>query len=89
MRKPLTKSMVKASQVDEYATMLHPKYCKQHLKNHFYKTKIGDKEILLQKDKIKLRYTYFFPWRNKFFTTLEYMLFWLPIGAQYCIYAQK
>jgi SAM-dependent methyltransferase len=89
MKNPLTKLTVKKSKIDEYATMLNPKYCKRLLLNRFCKTKVGDKEILLKKDNVKLRYTYFFPWRNKLFTLIERMLFWLPLGAQYCVYAKK
>jgi SAM-dependent methyltransferase len=89
MKNPLTKLTVKKSKIDEEAIMLNPKYCKRLLLNRFYKTRIGDKEILLKKDVIKLKYTYFFPWRNRFFTLIEHLLFWLPLGAQYCVYAKK
>jgi trans-aconitate methyltransferase len=86
---PVTKSVVKKSKVDEDATMLSPKYCKRLLSNNFYHTKINGKEIKLKKDNVKLTYTYFFPWRNKLFTFIERLLFWLPVGAQYCVYARK
>ena len=89
MANPLTKSLVKKTKIDEDATMLHPEYCRRLVSNCFYKTKVIDKEIVPEKDKVKLRYTYFFPWRNKPFTTLEHMLFWLPLGAQYCLHARK
>jgi SAM-dependent methyltransferase len=89
MKNPITKSFVKRSKIDENAVMLNPRYCKRLLMNKFYDTKIGDKEILLRRDNVKLRYTYFSPWRNKFFATIEKFLFWLPLGAQYCIYAKK
>jgi hypothetical protein len=88
MRNPLTNITVKKSDIDATACMLHPKYCKRLLSNKFYKTKSRDKEIVLQKDSITLRYTYFFPWRNTFFTGIEHILFWLPLGAQYCVYAR-
>ena len=89
MKNPLTKLTVKKSKIDEKATMLSPKYCKRLLSNNFYKTKMGDKEILLKNDNVKLRYTYFVPWRNKIFSLIENMLFWFPLGAQYCVYARK
>jgi trans-aconitate methyltransferase len=47
MTNPLTKSLVKKTKIDEDATMLHPKYCKRLMSNHFYKTKVTDKEIVL------------------------------------------
>jgi SAM-dependent methyltransferase len=89
MLNPVTKSVIKRSKIDDNAVMLNPTYCKRLLLNRFYRTKTGDKETLLQKDNVKLKYTYFFPWRNKIFTTVENMLFWLPLGAQYCVYATK
>jgi hypothetical protein len=89
MKNPLTKGFVKKTKIDENAIMLNSKYCKRLLLNKFYNTKIGDKETLLEKDNVKLRYTYFFPWRNRFFTNIEHFLFWLPFGAQYCVYANK
>jgi hypothetical protein len=89
MKNPLTKAVVKKAKIDEDATMLHPKYCKLLLEREFYNTKVSNKEIILKADNVKLKYKYFFPWKNKFFTVIEYMLFWLPIGAQYCVYAKK
>jgi hypothetical protein len=89
MRNPLAKSLVKRTKIDENAIMLNPKYCKRLLLNKFYNIRIGDKETLLKKDNIKLKYTYFFPWRNNFFTSIEKFLFWLPLGAQYCVYVKK
>jgi hypothetical protein len=89
MKNPITKSFVKRSKIDENAVMLNPKYCRRLLLNRFYNTKIGDKEILLRRDNVKLKYTYFSPWRNKFFAAIENFLFWLPLGAQYCVYAKK
>lgn len=89
MKNPLMKAFVKRTKIDENAVMLSPKYCKRLLLNKFYNTKTGDKEIMLKKDDVKLKYTYFFPWRNKFFTYIEYLLFWLPLGAHYCVYAKK
>lgn len=89
MKNPLMKAFVKRTKIDENAVMLSPKYCKRLLLNKFYTTKVGDKEIMLKKDDVKLKYTYFFPWRNKFFTYIEYLLFWLPLGAHYCVYAKK
>jgi ubiquinone/menaquinone biosynthesis C-methylase UbiE len=46
--------------VKNNAVMLSPKYCKRLLLNRFYNTESGDKEILLKKDNLKLKYTYFF-----------------------------
>jgi SAM-dependent methyltransferase len=89
MKNPLTKLTVKKSKIDDDAIMLSPKYCKRLLLNKFYQTRNGDKEILLKRDTVKLQYTYFFPWRNGFFTFIEHMFFWLPLGAQYCVYARK
>jgi hypothetical protein len=89
MLNPVTKSVIKRSKIDENAVMLNPKYCKRLLLNRFYRTKTGNKETLLQKDNVKLKYTYFFPWRNKIFTAVEKLLFWMPLGAQYCVYATK
>ncbi|MDR0685034.1 MAG: hypothetical protein LBF83_07885 [Spirochaetaceae bacterium] len=89
MKNPITKSMVKRSKIDENAIMLDPKYCKRLLLNRFCNTKIGDKEIILKKDYVRLKYTYFSPWRNKFVDFIEKFLFWLPLGAQYCVYAKK
>ncbi|MDR1193065.1 MAG: class I SAM-dependent methyltransferase [Peptococcaceae bacterium] len=89
MGNPLTKSFVKNTKIDENAVMLDPKYCKRLLLNKFYHTKIGDKETILEKDRVKLAFTYFFPWRNTLFTIVERFLFWLPLGAQYCVYAKK
>jgi ubiquinone/menaquinone biosynthesis C-methylase UbiE len=86
---PVTKNTIKKSKGDDNAVMLNPKYCKRLLLNEFLNIGIKDKEIILKKDKVKLRYTYFFPWKNKFFTCLENWLFWLPIGAQYCVFARK
>jgi hypothetical protein len=34
-------------------------------------------------------YTLFFLKRNKFLTTVEHALFWLPLGAQYYVFASK
>jgi trans-aconitate methyltransferase len=89
MKNFFTKSIITKPNVDVGATMLSSEYCKRLLLNNFYNTKIRGKEILLRKDKVKLRYTYFFPWRNKLFTFIEHCLFWLPFGAQYCVYARK
>jgi len=88
MLNPLTKNIVKKTIVDEKAVMLSPKYCKRLFLNKLYNVKIIDKEIILQKEKVKTRYTYFFPWKNKIFTNIENWLFWLPLGAQYCVCAK-
>ena len=89
MKNPLMKAFIKKTKIDKKAVMLSPKYCKRLFLNKFYKTKLGDKEILLKKDSIKLKYTYFFPWKNKIFRYLETLLFWLPLGAHYCVYIKK
>lgn len=89
MKNPLTRLVVRKSKVDKETAMLSCKYCKRLLLNTFYNTKVNNKGIILTKDNVKSRYTYFFPWRNKIFSFIEYILFWLPIGAQYCVYARK
>lgn len=91
MKNPVTRAVVKRADADDEAAMLDPKYCKRLLLNTFYKTRWGGggRGIALAKDVVKLRYTYFFPWRNSLFTTIESMLTWLPLGAQYCVYAEK
>jgi hypothetical protein len=45
---PLMKSFVKKTKTDNEAAMLHSKYCKKLLLNHFYTTKISDNEIILK-----------------------------------------
>jgi SAM-dependent methyltransferase len=89
MKNPLTRSIVKGADADDITMMLDPKYCKRLLLNTFYGTKAGGRGITLVKDAVKSRYTYFFPQRNKLFTMIESMLTWLPLGAQYCVYARK
>ena len=89
MKNPITRSIVKKSKIDENAVMLNSIYCKRLLLNIFYQTKIKNKEISLKKNNVKLKFTYFFPWRNKIFNFIENIIYWLPLGAQYCVYAQK
>lgn len=89
MKNPFTKITVKKSQIDKNALMLNSKYCKRLVLNNFYQIKIDGKEIKMKKDNTKLKYTYFFPWRNGIFTSIEHLLYWLPLGAQYCVYTQK
>lgn len=38
---------------------------------------------------IESRYILFFPWRARLWRTIERALFWLPFGAQYCVYGRK
>ena len=73
---PITKYIFHNSEIDRGAIMLKPSYCY----NLFRNTNIK---------KIKLKYTLFFLWRNVFFETIERMLFWLPLGAQYYIWGKK
>jgi ubiquinone/menaquinone biosynthesis C-methylase UbiE len=69
MFNPLTKRFVERIPMDKGATMLSAGYCKSLVREIFGGSK-----------KVKLRYTYFFPWRNKLFTTIEHAIAWLPIG---------
>ncbi|MDR1878408.1 MAG: class I SAM-dependent methyltransferase [Bacteroidales bacterium] len=80
MYNPLSRWFVKRTPIDDNATMLTPKYCKTLIRDIFGKDK---------KTKVKLKYTYFFPWRNKVFKTIEYQLTWIPLGAQYCVVVKK
>jgi len=89
MKNPITNQFVKRTKIDENATMLSSKYCKRILLNRFYETSVKDKDIVLNKDSVSLRYTYFSPLRNKFVEFIECFLFWLPLGAQYVVIAQK
>jgi SAM-dependent methyltransferase len=89
MNNPVTKSIVTKSGVDEGATMLSAPYCERLLRNAFCRAEISGKEIKPAKDRVKLKYTYFFPWRNRLFTGIESLLHWVPLGAQYCVYAEK
>ena len=89
MNNPVTKSVVTNAVVDRDATMLSAPYCKRLLQNAFCRAKIDGKELKLARDRVKLKYTYFFPWRNPLFTGMERLLHWVPFGAQYCVYAEK
>jgi hypothetical protein len=61
MLNPLTKRFVERIPMDKDATMLKASYCKTMVQKIFGQSK-----------KVKLRFTYFFPWRNKIFTTIEH-----------------
>jgi ubiquinone/menaquinone biosynthesis C-methylase UbiE len=63
---------------DRDAHMLKPSYCKKLIEDKFS-----------IRAKTRLHYTYFFPWRNKYFVKIEHGLLWLPLGAQYCVVANK
>jgi SAM-dependent methyltransferase len=89
MNNPVTKSVVTKSEIDKDATMLSAHYCKRLLQNVFCRTKIDGKELRLAGNGVKLKYTYFFPWRNWVFANIERMLYRVPFGAQYCVYAEK
>lgn len=89
MNNPVTKSVVTKSEIDRDATMLSAAYCKRLLQNAFYRAKTEGKELKLAGDGVKLKYTYFFPWRNRIFANIERLLRWAPVGAQYCVYAEK
>jgi trans-aconitate methyltransferase len=78
MKNPLTKRFVEKIPMDKDAVMLDSGYCKRIVKKLFGKNV-----------KIKLGYTYFFPWRSKIFTEIEHILWWLPLGAQYYVLAKK
>lgn len=89
LKNPVTKKIVADSKIDEDAIMLDAKYCKMLVESRFREKTIKNKEIKINSNTVKLRYTYFFPWRNKLFTSLEKLLYWIPLGAQYCVYAKK
>jgi putative flippase GtrA/SAM-dependent methyltransferase len=75
MYNPLAKRFVYNCPFDANAVMLKPSYCKKLAGDIF--------------GKADMAYTFFFPWRNKFFITLEHLLSWLPLGAQYYVAARK
>jgi hypothetical protein len=72
---PLAKHLVDICPFDANAEMLKSSYCKKLVSDIF--------------GKAKLRYTFFFPWRNALFTKIEHALSWLPLGAQYYVAAIK
>ena len=78
IKNPFVKNMVKKSPMDDGAVMLNCRYCKKMVKTIFGK-----------KSTVKHGYTYFFPWRNKIFTEIEYQLSRFPLGAQYYVLARK
>ena len=73
---PITRHIFNTSEIDRGAVMLSPSYCNKLLKSINFK-------------KIKQKYTLFFLWRNVFFETIEQMLYWLPLGAQYYMWGKK
>ena len=77
MKNPLTARIVKRSKMDEGATMLSASYWKPLLCRKF------------DKADVRLNYTYFFPWRNRFLNSIEHLLRFVPLGAQYCVYAKR
>jgi trans-aconitate methyltransferase len=89
LKNPVTVNVVNRSEADKSATMLNAKYCAWLVKNKFYRTVVKNNEIKIDCGGVKLRYTYFFPWRNGLFTTIERLLYFIPLGAQYCVYAKK
>lgn len=89
MKNPIVRKYLWNGIVDKEIPMLSLKYTHNLVLNIFQKTHIRGKEIRLKRSFVKGRYAYFFPWRNIFFESIEKLLFWLPIGAQYCIYAKK
>ncbi|MDR0331099.1 MAG: class I SAM-dependent methyltransferase [Chitinispirillales bacterium] len=89
MKNPVTAKVVKGSKVDEEATMLGALYCKRLVRNRFCGTSTKNKKIRADRDSVKLRYTYFSPWRNALFTAMERILWFVPLGMQYCVYARK
>lgn len=75
MYNPVAKRFVDICPFDANAEMLNPAYCKKLVSDIF--------------GRAKLAYTFFFPWRNVFFTKIEHTLSWLPLGAQYYVAARK
>lgn len=73
---PVTNHIFKTSEIDRGATMLKPAYCYKLLQNANF-------------THIERNYALFFLWRNKLLTTIERGLYWLPLGAQYYVYARK
>jgi SAM-dependent methyltransferase len=78
MLNPLMKRVVRKTPMDRDAVMLNANGCKKMIQ-----------EIFGSRKNVKLKYTYFFPWRTKIFTTIEHKLSWLPLGAQYYVVAEK
>lgn len=75
MYNPVAKRFVDLCPFDANAEMLKPAYCKKLVSDIFGRS--------------KLAYTFFFPWRNVFFTRIEHALSWVPLGAQYYVAAKK
>jgi ubiquinone/menaquinone biosynthesis C-methylase UbiE len=75
MYNPLARRFTEKCPFDADAAFLAPSYCRKLTGDVF--------------GNAKLAYTFFFPWRNTFFTAIEHKLFWLPLGANYCVTAQK
>ncbi|MDR0472888.1 MAG: methyltransferase domain-containing protein, partial [Treponema sp.] len=73
---PITKRVFSSSEIDKGAFMLKPSYCQKLLQNTNFTN-------------INRRYTLFFLWRNSFFESVERMLYWLPLGAQYYVWGKK
>jgi len=73
---PITKHIFNTSEIDKGAVMLKPLYCKKLLEDVNFTN-------------INLRYTLFFLRRNSFFESVERMLYWLPLGAQYYVCGKK
>jgi hypothetical protein len=67
MLNPLTKRFAERIPMDKDATMLKASYCKRMVQETFKDYK-----------NVKLRFTYFFPWRNKIFISIEHRIAWLP-----------
>ncbi|MCL2792123.1 MAG: class I SAM-dependent methyltransferase [Spirochaetaceae bacterium] len=89
IKNPITAKVVKGSKGDEEAIMLDARYCEQLVKGRFYGTLVRNQEIKVTCNNVRLRYTYFFPWRSSLFTAIERFLWFIPLGAQYCVYARK
>jgi len=73
---PITRRIFNTSDIDKGAVMLKPSYCQKLLKEAKF-------------TKINLKYTLFFLWRNSFFESVEKILCWLPLGAQYFLWGIK
>jgi len=73
---PITKHIFNTSDIDRGAVMLKPSYCKKLFEDANFVN-------------INRKYTLFFLWRNSFFESVERLLYWLPLGAQYYVWGKK
>jgi len=73
---PIVRRIFEVNDTPFGASMVNPSYCSGLLKDAGF-------------SEIKKRYTLFFMRRNNLFETVERMLFWLPLGAQYYIWGKN